>query len=53
MTGDEKRILTNKLEEKTSEVTRIVNMQLETLGQMMISNHKLNAKNIEIITLKL
>ena len=28
-------------------------MQLETLGQMIIANHKLDAKDIEITTLKL
>ena len=53
MIEDDKRILTNRLEETTSEVTRIDNMQLETLGQMMIANHELNAKDIEITTLKL
>ena len=53
MIEDDKRILTNRLEEKISEVTRIANMQLETLGQMMIANHELNAKDIEITTLKL
>lgn len=50
---DAKRILTNRLEEKTSEVNRISHMQLETLNQMMISNHELNGKDIEITTLKL
>ena len=53
MVEDDKRILTNRLEEKTSKVTRIVKMRLETLGQMMIANHKLNAKDIEIIALNL
>ena len=53
MIEDEKRILTKNLEEKTSEVARIANMQLETLGQMMIANHELNAKDIEITTLNL
>ena len=52
MIEDEKRILTNRLEEKTSKVSRISNMQLETLSQMMIVNRELNAKNIEITTLK-
>ena len=39
MIEDDKRILTNRLEEKTLEVNRIANMQLETLSQMMIANH--------------
>ena len=46
-------ILIDRLEEKTSEVTRIAKMQLETLGQMMIANNELNTKDIEITTLKL
>ena len=53
MIEDDKRVLTSRLEERSSEVTRIANMQLETLGQMMIANHELNAKDIEITTLKL
>ena len=53
MIEDDKRILTNRLEEKTSEVTRIADMQLETLSQLMIANNELNGKNIEIATLKL
>ena len=38
MIKDDKRFLTSRLDERTSEVTRIANMQLETLGQMMIAN---------------
>ena len=53
MIEDDKRILTNKLVEKTSKVNRIAHMQLETLNQMMITNHELNGKDIEITTLKL
>lgn len=53
MIEDDKRVLTNILEERSSQVTRIANMQLETLDQMMIANHELNAKDIEITTLKL
>ena len=53
MIEDDKRILTNRLEEKTLEVTRISNMQLESLSQMIIENFELNAKDIEITTLKL
>ena len=53
MIEDDKRILTNRFEEKTSEVNRIAYMQLETLDQMMITNNELNGKYIEIITLNL
>lgn len=53
MIEDDKRILTNRLEEKTSEVNKIANMQLEILSQTMIVNHEVNVKDIEITTLKL
>ena len=52
MVEDGKIILINILEEKTSKVTRIAKIQLETLGKMT-SNYELNAKDIVIITLKL
>ena len=45
--------MTNRLEEKTSEVQRIANMQLETMNQVMIANHELNGKDIEMTTVKL
>lgn len=50
---EDKRILSNRLEEKSIELTKISNMQLDTLGQMMNLNYELNAKEIEITTLKL
>ena len=53
MIEDDKRILANKLEEKTSELNRIAHKQLKTLNQMMIENHELNGQDIEITTLKL
>ena len=53
MIEDEKRTQTNRLEEKTLEVQRIANMQLETMKQVMISNHEQNGKDIDITTLKL
>ena len=59
MIKDDKRILTNRLEEKTSEVNMIAHMQLETLNPMMITNpmiitnHELNGKDIEITIVKL
>ena len=53
MIEDDKKWLTNILEEKTSEVHRIATMQFETMNQVMISNHELNGQDIEITTLKL
>ena len=50
---EEKRILANRLEEKSIELTKISNMQLDTLSQMMNANNELNVKDIEITTLKL
>ena len=53
MIEDDKKILTNRLEEKTLEVNTIAYVQLEILNQMMIANHELNRKDIEITTPKL
>ena len=53
MLEDDKRNLTNKLEEKSTELTKISNMQLDTLSQMMNADHELNMKDIEISTLKM
>lgn len=53
MIEDEKRVLTRKLEEKSLEVNRISHMQFETMNQVMIANHEINSKDIEITTLKL
>ena len=53
MIEDDKRVLINRLEERSSKVTRITNMHLETLGQLMNANHELNTNDIEITTLKL
>ena len=44
--------MTNILEERSLEATRITNMHLETLGQLMNANHELNTKNIEIYSIK-
>ena len=49
----DKRILTNRLEKKLVEISKISNMQLDTLSQMMNIHHELNVKDIEITTLKL
>ena len=53
MLEDDKRKLANKLEEKSIELTRISNMQLDTLSQIMNAHHELNMKDIEISTLKM
>ena len=50
---DDKRNLTKRLEEKSTELTRISNMQMDTLGQMVNIHHELNMKDIEISTLKM
>lgn len=46
MIEDEKRTLTNKLEEKTSDVQKLANMQLDKMNQLMIANHELNGKTL-------
>lgn len=53
MLEDDKRNLANRLEEKSTELTRISNMQMDTLGQMMNIHHEINMKEIEISTLKM
>ena len=50
---EDKRILANRLEEKSEELSKVSNMQLDTLSQMMNAHHELNVKDIEITTLKL
>ena len=52
MLEDDKRNLANRLEEKSTELTKISNMQLDTLSQMMNAHHELNMKYIEISTLR-
>ena len=53
MIEEGKIILTNRLEEKSTKLTKISNMQLDTLSQMMNANYGMNVKDIEITTLKL
>ena len=50
---DDKRNLANRLEEKSTKLTRISNMQMDTLGQMVNIHHELNMKDIKISTLKM
>ena len=49
----DKKNLANRLEEKSTELTKISNMELDTLSQMMNAHHELNMKDIEISTLKM
>ena len=53
MLEDDKINLANRLEEKSTELTRISNMQMDTLSQMMNIHHELNMKEIEISTLRM
>ena len=53
MIEDEKIFLINRLEEKSLELTKISNMKLDNLSQMINANYELNVKGIEIKTLKL
>ena len=53
MLEDDKRNLANRLEEKSIELTKISNMQLDTLNQMMNAHHELKMKDIEISTLRM
>lgn len=53
MIEDDKRNLSNRLEENSIEFERISNMQLDTLSQMMNAHHELNIKDIKISTLKM
>ena len=46
-------ILANILGEKSEELSKISNQQLDTLSQMMDIYHELNVKDIGIATLKL
>ena len=49
----DKRNLANRLEEKSIELARVSNIQLDTLSQMMNAHHELNVKDIDISTLKM
>lgn len=53
MIEDDKSVLINRLEEKTSDVQKLSNMQLDTMNQLMLANHELNGNDINITTLKL
>ena len=53
MIEDDKRKFSNRLEEKSIELARVSNMQLDTLIQMMNAHHELNVNDIEISILKM
>ena len=53
MIEEDKRTLKNRLVVKSTKVTKISNMQLDTLSLMMNAHHELNAKDIDITSLKL
>ena len=53
MLEDDKRNLSNRLEEKSIELAKVSNMQLDTLSQMMNPHHEVNIKEIEIYTLRM
>ena len=53
MIEEDKKNSMNKLEEKSTELTKISNMQLDTVSQMMKAHHELNFKDIGITKLKL
>ena len=53
MITHDKRVLTKRLEEKSSELNRISHMQLEIMNQVMNANREINSKDIKITTLKL
>ena len=53
MIEDDNINLANRLEEKSIELSRTSNMQLDTLSWIMNPHHELNFKDIEITTLRL
>lgn len=52
MIEEYKRLLANRLEEKSSNVQKLTNTQINLMNQLMIANQELNRKNIEIATMK-
>ena len=53
MINEDQRSLTSRLEEKTSDVQKLTNTQLDMMNQLMVANQELNRKDIEITTLNL
>lgn len=43
MIEEDKRIFVNRLEEKTSDVQNLANMQLDTMNHLIITNQELNS----------
>ena len=48
MIDENKRTLTNILEERTFDVEKLTNTQLDMMNQLMLANQELNRKDIEI-----
>ena len=52
MIKEDKRLLANRLEEKSSDVQKLTNTQLDLMNQLILANQELNKKDIKITTLK-
>ena len=52
MIDEDQRTLTNRIEEKTFDVQKLTNIELDMMNQLMVANQELNIKEIEIATLK-
>ena len=48
MAKDEKRQMSIQLEERSSDVKKLTNTQLDTMNQIMLGNHELKRKDMEI-----
>ena len=53
MIEDDIRILRNRLDEKTSNIQKLTNTQLELMNQEMVTNQELMRSDLEIATLKI
>ena len=53
MIKEEKKILRNILDEKTSDIQNLTNTQLELMNQAMITNQEFMTSDLEIATLKM
>ena len=53
MIDEDRRILRNKLDEKTSDVQKLTTTQLEMMNQEMITNQELMTNDIEIAAMKM
>ena len=53
MIEDDIRILRNRLDEKTYDIKKLTNTQLELMNQEMVTNQELMISDLEIATLKI